>query len=120
MRIVMVALGCGLATTGFTSTQPIVTPAGIDTTVAIGTFQFRPRTLSVPVGSTIKWMNGDEIEHTVTAGVPDTASGGFNGILATQGATFTRVFDRPGTYTYFCDRHHFMRGEIRVTSTGEK
>ena len=90
-----------------------------DTTVAIRTFQFRPATLTVPQGSRVVWSNTDEIEHTVTAGSPDSASGGFNGMLKSRGMTFAFRFGRPGTYAYYCDRHHFMRGEIRVTSTGE-
>ncbi|MFL5493760.1 MAG: plastocyanin/azurin family copper-binding protein [Gemmatimonadales bacterium] len=31
-----------------------------------------------------------------------------------KGSSFGHRFDRAGTYRYYCDRHHFMRGEIRV------
>lgn len=89
-----------------------------DTTVVIRTFQFRPRSLVIPVGTRVTWSNSDEIEHTVTAGIPG-APAGFNGTLAAQRATFRHTFPAAGTFAYFCDRHHFMRGEIRVTSTGE-
>lgn len=90
-----------------------------DTTVSIRTFQFRPGTLVVPAGTRVIWTNGDEIEHTVTSGVPDSARGGFHGVMKTPGATLAFTFDRAGTFSYYCDRHHFMRGEIRVTSTRE-
>ena len=90
-----------------------------DTTVAVTTFQFRPTSLVAPVGTRVVWTNGDEIEHTITAGVPDSASGAFNGSVKAIGATFSHTFTRAGTYSYFCERHHFMRGEIRVTPTGE-
>src|SRR3989442_10203795 len=32
----------------------------------------------------------------------------------TRVTTFSFTFSRAGTYTYFCDRHQSMRGEIRV------
>ena len=98
------------------SRQAIVAP---DTTVAIRTFQFRPGALVVPVGTRVVWANADDIEHTITAGSPDSASGLFSGTLRSSGAHFARTFTQPGTYSYYCDRHHFMRGEVRVTPTGE-
>jgi plastocyanin len=61
--------------------------------------------------------NQDQIEHTVTAGVPDTVLTDFEGSLAGKGSTFGVTFDRAGSYRYFCARHHFMRGEIRVLTT---
>jgi len=97
----------------------VIPPATRDTTVAIATFTFRPGTMTIPVGTRVTWSNGDEIEHTITAGIPDSAAGEFNGSLAAQGSTFRYTFAHPGTFPYYCDRHRFMRGEIRVTSTGE-
>ena len=92
---------------------------GRDGTVVVQTFQFTPKALEVPAGTRVVWTNGDEIEHMVTAGVPDSAQGEFSGTLASKGTTFSRTFTRPGTYPYYCARHQFMRGVIRVTSTGE-
>jgi plastocyanin len=116
----MLAIGLlGLVAAAGPST-PNGTPAPArDTTVAIRTFQFRPAPLVIPMGTRVIWLNGDDIEHTVTAGIPDTATGGFHGIMKTQDATFAFTFGRAGTFSYYCDRHHFMRGEIRVTATGE-
>lgn len=88
-------------------------------TVAIRVFQFEPRTLEVPVGTRVRWINGDDIEHTVTSGDGEKADGRFGGVLAGKGTTFSTTFDQPGVYTYYCDRHHFMRGEVRVTPTGK-
>lgn len=117
----MLAIGLlGLAAAAGGPTAPDGTPAPArDTTVAIRTFQFRPAPLVIVAGTRVIWMNGDEIEHTVTAGIPDSANGGFHGTMKTPGATFAFTFDRPGIFAYYCDRHHFMRGEIRVTSNGE-
>jgi plastocyanin len=77
-------------------------------------FDTRERTIEVPIGTEVVWSNGDAIEHTVTSGPPDSANGVFAGRMADSGATFSHVFDRLGTFGYFCDRHHFMRGQVRV------
>lgn len=85
-------------------------PAQVD----LKTFQFAPDTLRVSVGTTVRWTNQDDIEHTVTAGSPERDAA-FNATLAKKGATAEKRFDRTGTFTYFCGRHQFMRGSITVT-----
>jgi plastocyanin len=90
-----------------------------DTTVEVRTFQFREKAIQIAVGTRVVWTNHDQIEHTVTSGAPDSTDGVFNAKLAGAGATFSFTFTKAGTFRYFCDRHHFMRGEIRVTPTGE-
>jgi plastocyanin len=91
--------------------------AGADTrpaAVEVRTFQFRDPAIEVPIGTEVVWSNRDAIEHTVTSGTPDSANGVFVVRMADSGATFSHVFDRLGTFGYFCDRHHFMRGQVRV------
>jgi plastocyanin len=105
----MNALRLGLALVAGSTLVP-------DAAVEIRTFQFDRPTVEVPAGTRVVWTNQDQIEHTVTAGVPDTVLADFGGTLAGKGSTFGVTFDRAGTYPYFCTRHHFMRGEIRVTS----
>ncbi len=87
--------------------------------VEVRLFQFQPAALEVPAGSRVSWANADDIEHTVTTGEPDHPDGQFAGTLAGKGSRLSFRFDRPGVYSYFCDRHHFMRGEIRVTQPGK-
>jgi plastocyanin len=91
----------------------------IDVAVDIRSFGFRNTVIEVPVGTRVTWTNRDAVEHTVTSGVPDSGDRQFIGTLRGAGATFSRTFDRAGSYPYFCDRHHFMRGEIRVTTRTE-
>jgi plastocyanin len=93
---------------------------GPDSPVTVKLFQFAPDTLVVPVGTRVVWTNADAIEHTVTSGEAEKADGHFAGVMAGKGAAFAFTFTQPGAYRYFCDRHHFMRGEIRVTSTGKE
>jgi len=70
--------------------------------------------IEVKAGTRVTWANADDITHTVTSGTPENRDGQFNTPLPGKGTTFSFTFSRAGTYTYFCDRHQSMRGEIRV------
>lgn len=85
--------------------------------VTYRTFQVMRDTVRVPVGSTVRWVNEDQVLHTVTGGSPEKRTAGWDAALPTAGTSTTRRFDRAGTYTYFCDRHQFMRGTVVVTNT---
>ena len=102
-------IACGLVLLAAAPGRPAA-----DTPVAIRVFQFGPAALEVPVGTRVQWSNEDEIEHTVTSGDAEHPDGKFGGTLAVRGSTFAFTFTQPGSYHYFCDRHHFMRGEVRV------
>ena len=83
-------------------------------TINIQTFQFQPKQIEVKAGTTVTWVNQDDIRHTVTSGAPDNKDGHFDASLVGKGAKFSFTFAQPGTYTVFCDRHQHMRGEITV------
>ncbi|HJS42310.1 MAG TPA: cupredoxin family copper-binding protein [Gemmatimonadales bacterium] len=68
----------------------------------------QPR-IMVPAGTTVEWINRDPLAHTVTAD-----SGGFDSGLIEPAATWRHVFNRPGTYTYYCTPHPFMKGVVVV------
>ena len=90
------------------------TAAGTDAVVSIRTFQFAPDTLRVTAGTRVVWTNADDIEHTVTSGTPDARDDRFDGVVPRRGATYSAVFEKPGTYRYFCERHRFMNGTVIV------
>jgi plastocyanin len=91
-------------------------PPGVDAspTITVQTFQFKPSALEIRAGTKVTWINQDEITHTITSGTPANRSGRFDSALEGRGATFSTILDRPGVYTYFCNRHQSIRGEIRV------
>ena len=89
-------------------------PAGSESGIAVQLFQFRPGRIEVKTGTRVAWINQDEITHTVTSGTPEQRDGRFELPLDGRGATGAVKLDTPGTYPYFCSRHHSMRGEIRV------
>lgn len=82
---------------------------------------YGPNNLTVKAGTTITVRNHDSIPHTLTstADAADvqspTASGAFDtGVLMMNGEAQITI-DEPGTYSYFCTIHPFMRGTISVT-----
>lgn len=84
------------------------------TNVTIKLFQYQPGRIQVKTGTTVTWLNEDEIFHTVTAVAPENKGGGFDASLDGKGKSFSFTFSQPGVYTYYCDRHEHMRGEIEV------
>lgn len=79
-------------------------------TVTISDFKYKPSTLTVTTGQSVRFVNKDQEAHTVTAtgGIFDSAG------LDTNG-TWTYTFKKPGRYTYYCELHPYMKGTIIVT-----
>ena len=88
--------------------------AGMDQSVTIQTFQFKPTPIEVPAGTRVSFTNQDDITHTITSGTPESPDGKFSHRLEGKGASATVELTKPGVYPYFCERHRSMRGEIRV------
>ena len=91
-----------------------VAVAASSSDVEVRLFQFRPARLEVPTGTPVQWTNRDDVVHTVTAGTPDAPGPSFRLDLEGRGATVSQTFAERGVLAYFCERHHHMRGEIRV------
>lgn len=108
--VVTTLVGCGSAG----PVVPAAAQAAPDASVNVQTFQFQPGDLAVRAGTRVTWTNQDDIGHTVTSGTPESRDGRFDSPLRAKGAKFSQNFGQPGTYTYFCDRHQSMRGQIRV------
>ena len=87
--------------------------------VEIRTFQYSPAVLEITAGSRVTWTNQDEILHTVTSGAPEDRGDRFDVPLEEAGSVYSFTFSEPGTYSYFCDRHQFMRGQIIVKEAEE-
>jgi plastocyanin len=77
--------------------------------VIIDNFTFTPKELTVPVGTTVKWVNHDDIPHTVM----DTNKSFRSKPLDTDD-TFSFTFATAGTFNYFCSLHPQMVGKIIV------
>ncbi len=78
--------------------------------VEIKGFAFSPGTLTIKVGTTVKWTNQDSVAHTVTS---DT--GLFDSGDLAAGDTFSFTFTQAGTFAYHCTMHPSMTATIIVT-----
>ena len=87
------------------SSPPVATDA-----VGIHNFLFGPAAITVPVGSTVTWTNGDVEQHTVTA--RDRA---FDSDAIAGDKTFAMTFNKAGSFDYFCQIHPQMVGLVVVT-----
>jgi len=88
---------------------------GSAASVAIKDFEFQPKELKVKAGTTVTWTNDGGSSHTVTAD-----DGSFESPTLAKGKTYSRNFDKPGTYPYYCALHggaggDGMSGTIVVT-----
>ena len=70
---------------------------------------FSPATLTVAVGTTVKWTNKDGIAHTVTSdtGLFDSKNVNANGV-------FSYMFMTAGTFNYHCTIHPSMIAKVIV------
>jgi plastocyanin len=79
--------------------------------VKIDNFSFGPVTLTVPVGTTVTWINRDDIPHTV---VSTDDSKTFKSKVLDTDEKFFFTFNKAGTYPYFCSIHPKMTGKVIV------
>jgi len=81
-----------------------------ETTIAIDNFAFTPAERTVKAGTTVRFVNHDDIPHTVVL-----ADGKARSKALDTDDSFAYVFDNPGDFVYFCGLHPQMKGEIKVT-----
>ncbi|MGZ3377709.1 MAG: plastocyanin/azurin family copper-binding protein [Phenylobacterium sp.] len=82
-------------------------PAG--PTVKIDNFVFGPDALTVTVGTTVTWINQDDIPHTVVANDKS-----FKSKVLDSDERFSFTFTKPGEFGYFCSLHPHMVGKVIV------
>jgi len=77
---------------------------------------FIPSSVTVTVGGTVTWFNGDTAAHTVTSGTTtDGPDGIFDSNLFLVDASFSHTFEEEGAYDYFCVVHPWMTGTVKVS-----
>lgn len=99
-------------TTGAATRQRTASAAPVDPNspqVGIDNLNFAPKSLAVPVGTTVTWTNHDDVPHTVTS-----RDKKFSSQAIDTDEHFTFTFAEPGTYAYFCAIHPIMTAEIVV------
>jgi plastocyanin len=85
----------------------------VDTIVTIDNFTFEPQRLTVKAGTTVTWVNQDDIPHLVAS-----TTKLFKSKALDTDDKFSFTFTTPGVYDYFCSLHPHMTGTI-VVEAGE-
>jgi plastocyanin len=91
------------------------TPGGGTSVEMNDQLTFAPREIDVAAGEEVIWRNAGKVAHTVTADESKAADPSLVSIpagtkawdsgLVNEGQSFSRKFDKPGTYRYICIPH---------------
>jgi plastocyanin len=109
LRVGALALTISL---GMVAAAAVTTPsaqAAAGPTVNIDNFVFGPEAITVPVGTTVTWVNRDDIPHTVVANDKS-----FKSKVMDTDERFSFTFTKPGEFGYFCSLHPHMVGKVIV------
>jgi len=100
----------GPATASGSSSSSSSTSAASSVHITISNFMFQAMSVTVKPGATVTVTNKDSATHTLTA-----TGGQFNTGDITQNQTKTfKAPMKPGTYSYICNIHQYMTGNIIV------
>ncbi len=109
VRADVVASAAPTSTASGTPATAASAPASSAATVDTKNFAYIPGEISVPVGSTVRFTNSDSVAHTIAA-----VDGSFDSKNMSEGASWSHVFEKAGTYAYYCAYHRYMKGTIVV------
>ena len=77
--------------------------------VRIDNFTFTPAEITITAGTTLTWVNGDDIPHTVAA-----TNKAFRSKPMDTDQQYAFTFAAAGTYEDFCSLHPHMKGMVIV------
>ena len=77
--------------------------------ITVDNFTFTPPELTVAVGTTVKWVNRDDIPHTLVE-----KNKTFRSKALDTDDSYSYTFANAGTFDYFCGLHPYMVGKIIV------
>lgn len=81
-----------------------------DVTVSVDNFTFGPKVLTIKAGTTVTWVNHDDIPHSIV----DKNRKLFRSKVLDTDETFSFTLLQPGNYDYFCGLHPHMTARIVV------
>jgi plastocyanin len=77
--------------------------------ITIDNFTFSPKELTVAVGTTVKWVNHDDIPHTIVQKKTT-----FRSKALDTDDSYSYTFTSVGDFDYFCGLHPHMVGKVIV------
>jgi len=113
---ICVATALAVAVFAVATALPAASAHVAETEVKIDNFAFAPQRVVVKAGTTVIWINDDDIPHTVASSAKLFKS---NALDTKDKFSFT--FTTAGAYEYFCSLHPHMTGTILVeAATGSR
>jgi plastocyanin len=77
--------------------------------ITIDNFTFSPKELTVAVGTTVKWVNHDDIPHAIVEKKTT-----FRSKALDTDDSYSYTFTSAGDFDYFCGLHPHMVGKVIV------
>jgi amicyanin len=77
--------------------------------VHIDNFTFTPQEITITRGTTLTWVNEDDIPHAIAE-----SNKAFRSKAMDTEQEFSFTFSAAGTYEYFCSLHPHMQGKVIV------
>jgi plastocyanin len=113
MKRLMSRRDCGAVVLAFATTYLVnsAKAAPPETTVSIDNFTFKPNVLTIKPGTTVTFVNHDDIPHSIVDSV-----GKFKSKVLDTDESFKMTFDTVGDVGYFCGLHPHMTGRIVVAA----
>jgi plastocyanin len=84
-------------------------PAAKTVEIKIDNFAFVPEVLTISTGTTVTWLNADDVPHVVRTEDKTIKSPPLD-----TDDTFSYTFEKKGTFPYFCSLHPKMIGKVVV------
>ncbi len=82
--------------------------------IEIDNFSFVPQTVTVEAGTTVRWVNRDDVPHTVVGTAKE-----FSSRVLDTGDEYTHTFTTPGSFEYYCSVHPHMKGKVIVEQANQ-
>ncbi len=108
-RNIWVAIALAAAVLASAAIFPTAFVQAAETEVNIDQFAFYPQRITVKAGTTVTWINEDDVPHTVASSIKF-----FKSKALDTADKFSFTFTTPGTYDYFCSVHPHMTGAVVV------
>ena len=111
IALLMILIGTSSHAQHENDPRALVRTAGDDAAsqVVIDNFVYSPVPLTVKVGTTVTWINHDDMPHTV-----DSTQGKFKSAALDTDDKFEFRFTEAGEYPFYCRIHPKMTGKIIV------
>ena len=93
------------------SPDTVPTEAGAAVKVSIDNFAFVPEELTVTAGTTVTWVNNDDVPHTASSTAKPSV---FDSRALDTDEKYSFQFKTRGSYEYYCKVHPHMIGRIIV------